>query len=91
MVDLTKLSALKLQDLYDKRQAKSSVNRKALINAGRGMERGNEIYAKGIAKADALSIEYVAITDALREVISEMESRKYYHGSLNPIKRRVIA
>ena len=88
MTDLTKLSAAKIEALYAKRQAACSVNCTALINAGRGMERGNEITAKGVAGADTLSVEYVALSNAVQEVISEMEARKRYHGGLKPIKRK---
>ena len=88
MPDLTKISARQIEALYVKRQAACSVNCTALINAGRGMERGSEIYAKGIAAADPLSIEYVKLTDEVQAVISEMEARKRYHGSCAPIKRR---
>jgi hypothetical protein len=87
MADLAKLSARQIEALYVKRQAACSANCTALINAGRGMERGNEIYAKGIAGADLLSIDYVRLTDAVQLVIAEMESRKRWHGSLKPIKR----
>ena len=87
MTDLSKLSAAKIEALYVKRQAACSVNCTALINAGRGMERGNEIYAKGKAGADTLSVEYVSLTDAVHLVIMEMEARRRYHGSLKPIKR----
>jgi len=89
-VDVTKISARQLEALYAKRQAKCSANCNALINAGRGMERGNEIYAKGKASADALSIEYVALTDSIREVTDEMAARKRWHGSLKPIRRGVF-
>jgi hypothetical protein len=88
-MDITKLSERKLQELYDKRQARCSINCTALINAGRGMERGNEIYAKGVTGTDPLSIEYKESTDAVRVVIDEMNARKRWHGSLKPIKRRV--
>lgn len=88
MADVAKLSARQLSALYDKRQAACSVNCTALINAGRALERGNEIYAKGIAGADALSIEYVKTTDAVRIVIDEMNARKRWHGSLKPIQNR---
>lgn len=84
---IAKLSARQLEALYEKRQAVCSKNCTSLINAGRGMERGGEIYAKGKAGADALSVEYVRATDAVRLVIAEMEARKRWHGSLNPIKR----
>jgi hypothetical protein len=87
-MDITKLSAAKLQALYDRRQAVSSVNCTALINAGRGMERGGEIYAKGVARADPLSIEYVECTDAVQEAIAEMDARRRWHGTLRPIKRK---
>lgn len=87
MVDLAKLSANKLQALYYKRQAACSVNCTALINAGRGMERGGEIYAKGKAGADPLSIEYMRLTDAVQSVIAEMDARKRYGGDLRPIRR----
>lgn len=88
-LDITRLSARKLEELYAKRQATCSANCKALINAGRGMERGNEIYAKGKAlDADPLSLEYAHCTDAVRIVIDEMNARKHWHGSLKPIKRR---
>jgi hypothetical protein len=80
MPDLAKLSARQIEALYAKRQEACSVNCTALINAGRGMERGNEIYAKGIAGADPLSIEYVRATDAVQLVIAEMESRKRWRA-----------
>ena len=88
MVDLAKLSARQIEALYAKRQAACSANCTALINAGRGMEKGNEIYAKGKACEDILSVEYVACTDAVQLVIVEMESRKRWHGSLKPIRRK---
>lgn len=87
MVDVTKLSAAKIEALYARRQAACSINNRALIDAGRGMERGNDIYAKGAAGADPLSVEYKRATDAVQEVIAEMEARKRYHGGLKPIKR----
>lgn len=87
---LSKLSARQIEALYAKRQAACSVNCTALINAGRGMERSNEIYAKGIAKADALSIDYVRLTDDVRAVIDEMESRKRWGGTYAPIRRRAV-
>lgn len=87
MTDLATLSSRKLEALYAKLQAKCSLNCTALINAGRGMERGNEIYAKGAAGIDQLSIEYVKHSDAVQIVIAEMEARKRYHGTLRPIKR----
>lgn len=89
MVDVAKLSARAIEALYAKRQAACSVNCTALINAGRGMERGGEIYTKGIAGADPLSIEYVKVTDAVREVIDEQDARKRWGGDLKPIRRRV--
>ena len=82
MTDLTKLSAAKIEALYAKRQAACSANRTALINAGRGMERGSEIRTK----SDPLSLEYVVLSDAVQLVIAEMEARKRYHGGLKPIK-----
>jgi len=88
MVDVTKLSAAKIEALYAKRQEACSANCTALINAGRGMERGNEIYAKGKAGADPLSVEYVRLTDEVQEVIAEMAARKRYHGGLKPIRPR---
>lgn len=90
MVDVVKLSERAIQALYDKRQAACSINCTALINAGRGMERGNEIYAKGVAGGDQLSIEYRRLSDAVQEVIREMDARRRYHGSLRPLKRRAI-
>lgn len=87
MVDVTTLSAAKIEALYARRQEACSINCRALINAGRGMERGNEIYAKGAAGADPLSVEYVRLTDEVQEVIAEMEARKRWHGGLKPIKR----
>lgn len=86
-MDLTKLSARAIQALYDKRQTACSVNCRAFIIAGRGLERGAEIYAKGVAGVDPLSIKYVALTDALQEVFGEMAARKRWHGDLKPIKR----
>jgi len=84
---LNLLSARELEALYIRRQRDRSANCSALIAAGRGMERGNEIYAKGKANADRLSVEYVVFTEAVQLVISEMEARKRWHGSLKPIKR----
>jgi hypothetical protein len=82
MTDITKLSAAKLQALYDKRSAACSVNCSKLIDAGRGMERPTEIRTK----TDALSLEYVALAEAFYAVVAEMDARKRYHGSLKPIK-----
>lgn len=87
MPDLSKLSAAKLQALYDKREAACSANCTALIAAGRGMERGNETRAKAaLPDADALSLEYIKVRDACAEVVSEMDYRKRWHGSLKPVK-----
>ena len=88
MPDVTTLSARAIEALYDKRQAACSINCTALINAGRGMEKGREIYAKGLAGADPLSVEYVKLTDAVRIVIDEQDARKRYHGTLKPIRRK---
>lgn len=88
MADLSKLSAAKIEALYAERSEACSANCRALIAAGRGMERGSEIYAKGKAiDADPLSIEYVTTTDAFREVADEIEARKRWHGSTKPIRR----
>jgi len=89
-MNISKLSAAKIEVLYEKRQKACSVNCTALINAGRGMERGSEIYAKGKAGVDTLSIEYVKLSAAFQEVVQEMEARKRWHGNLKPIKRKII-
>ena len=87
MTDLTKLSAAKLEALYAKRSDASSVNCNKFIEAGRGMERPAQIRTQ----TDALSLEYVALNDALCAVVDEMNARKRYHGSLKPIKRPIFA
>jgi hypothetical protein len=85
---IEKLSARELETLYDKRLAARLANNAALIAAGRGMERGNEIYARGLAGTDSLSIDFVKVTDAFQVVVLEKEARMRWHGSLKPIRRR---
>lgn len=82
MLDLTKLSAAKIEALYVKRSEASSVNCRKFIDAGRGMERPTQIRTQ----TDELSLEYVALNEALQVVVAEMDARKRYHGSLKPIK-----
>lgn len=80
---IDKLSAREIETLSDKRYALVSANTRALINAGFGNSRGNEIRAMDHPLAD----EYRRVNDSWQEVVSEMESRKRYSGTLKPIKR----
>ncbi|MPZ19548.1 MAG: hypothetical protein GEV06_16755 [Luteitalea sp.] len=83
MPDLTKLSAAKLQALYDKRYAAVSANCTALIEAGFGNMRGSEIRAMD----HPLAGEHRRVNDSFYEVVAEQDARKRWHGSLKPIKR----
>ncbi len=83
MVDISRLSAAKLEALYDKRSELNSAACKACIAAGLGMVRHNDLAATGHEAA----IHYLVTFNSLHEVVSEMGDRKRWHGSLKPIKR----
>ena len=85
-MELSKISAAKLEALYKKRGQAVSKNCDAMIAAGRGHEKSWDILAKGKAGTDVLSVEYFNLSKAVGEVISEMEARRTYHGNLKPIK-----
>jgi hypothetical protein len=87
LMEITKLSAAKLETLYAKRQAVSSQVCSALIQAGYGMERGSDTRARAETTGDALAVKYVETSDATYEVVREIEARKTYQGNLRPIKR----
>lgn len=88
MIDLTKLSAAKLQALYEKRSAISHATCKAAIAAGFGHMRGSEIREMAAtAAAPEWAKDYVAAHDAFFAVVDEQNERKRYHGSMRPIKR----
>ena len=56
----------------------------ALIEAGRGMERGSETRTK----SDPLSLDYIREYDKFSAIVNEMEARKRYHGGTQRIIRR---
>lgn len=56
----------------------------ALIEAGRGMERGSETRAK----SDPLSLDYIRENDRFTDIVFEMEARKRYHGGTQRIIRK---
>ncbi len=85
MKPIDKLSARELQALNDKRYKLVTSNNRALIDAGFGEVKGNDIRAMDHPLAE----EYRRVNEAWQEVISEMEARKRYHGELKPIKRRL--
>jgi hypothetical protein len=86
--DYTKLSEARLRATYEKAQAKTSAIVSKLINAGYGNERGSETRARARSTNDPLAASFVNEWDIFQNIVDEMESRRRWHGSLKPIKRR---
>jgi hypothetical protein len=81
---LEMLTASEIKKAYDKSLALCLTNNKALISAGRGMERGSETRAK----ADPLALEYIRLNDAFNAINDEIRARKLYHGGMQRIIRK---
>lgn len=79
------MTAAEIKKAYDKASDLCSINNRALINAGRGMERGSETRAK----SDPLALEYVRLNDAFAAIVQEMDLRKRWHGGTQRIIRKV--
>jgi hypothetical protein len=88
MTNLSKLSAAKLQALYEKRTALASKLCRDLINAGFGSEKHQDTRKRAAETGDALAVAYVMASDAQHECYDEEQARMRYHGSRKPIKRR---
>jgi len=79
--ELTRMPAGQLRNYAGRFSVASSENCKALIAAGRGLERGTETRAK----SDPLSLAYIAVNDAWNAATSEQAARRRYHGGDGPI------
>ena len=86
--DYTKLSEAPLRAAYEKALVKTSAINSKLTAAGYGNERGSETRARARSTNDPLAVSYVNEMDTFQNIVDEMESRKRWHGSLKPIKRR---
>lgn len=92
-MDITKLSAAKIEALREKRDAIDSAVGTAAIAAGMGnwrpSDRDAALAGDRPASPEELAIcrDWKAAADARWEVIAEMEARRRWHGSLKPIKR----
>lgn len=93
MSDLSKLSAARIEALYEKRFAADSDVTKRCIAAGmhdwRPGDRDAALRGDRAASDEQIAIaaEWKASADAFFAVADEMEQRKRWHGSLKPIKR----
>lgn len=94
-MDIAKLSARKLNELLEKRDVEKCRLRDAVIAAGFGEWRGNELreFAKGSSLLSKVVLvrEYLAASDAWQEANAELDARRRYHGGDKPIKRSVLA
>lgn len=80
---LDMMTASEIAKAYDKARKTTSDICTKLINAGRGMERGNETRQK----TDPLSLEYIRENDRFNAIVNEIEARKRYHGGTQRIRR----
>ena len=81
---LDMMTAAEIKRAYDKASAVTSQICTALIEAGRGMERGSETRAK----SDSLSLDYIRENDRFCAIVNEIEARKRYHGGTQRIIRK---
>lgn len=86
--DIRLFSAKKFQAELEKRYARHSAVIKALIEAGRGMETGQQTLELAEARGDALSIEYRDASKSYFDAHAERSDRLKYHGTLKPIRRK---
>lgn len=86
-MNLSKLSASKLQALTAKRGDALSALTSQLIQAGYGRERASETRSRAAETGDALALAYVRAMDEAQACYDEESARKRYQGNLNPIKR----
>lgn len=83
MKPLDKLSARELETLEAKRGSAVLANNRALIDAGFGSVRGNDIRAMNHPLAE----EYRQTNDAWQATLAEIAARRSWSGTLKPIKR----
>lgn len=88
MPDLSKLSARKLEELAEKRRARTSRATSMLIEAGYANERCGDTIKRAEATGDPLAVEFAAAVAAERPVIEEKEARRRWHGTLDPIRQK---
>lgn len=81
---LDMMTASEIQKAYDKANAVTLVAGRALIDAGRGIERCSETRTK----SDPLSLEYIRANDAFNAINDEITARKRYHGGMQRIIRK---
>ena len=86
-MDIKKLSAVKLEALYETRDKAVRDLVDAMINAGRGHETNQDIREAAKRGYDPLAFAYCSALDAENEARHEMDRRKRYHGTLKPIKQ----
>ena len=80
---LDTMPAGQLAKAYDKAFAEVSAINRALIDAGRGSERGSETQEK----SDPLSLRYIAANDRFSAIVEEQRARRSWHGGTGPIRR----
>lgn len=91
MVDLSALSAAKLNALIAKRESTHSAILNETIAAGYGQVRHNDIVRLARDEKTPLLVDYVAASDSLNEARQELSYRMRYHGSDKPIRRPASA
>lgn len=91
MADLSKMPAKKLHALIAKREAERGAALDAMITAGMGMMRHNEIELLAKLSCPEYDTEiarrYLSTRSAWLEANEELDARKRYHGGDKPIKR----
>ncbi len=95
MTDLTKLSAGKIDALYEKRFEADRLSCHEAVNAGLGNWRYSDMRdalegRRSDATDEQLDVmrKREATSAAFNEVVQEIKSRQAYHGSHKPIRRR---
>jgi len=92
-MDITKLSARKLEDLYNARFRDDAAQCQICIQAGMGnwtpRQRDAALRGDYPATDEQLVIcrDWLRTSMAFREVIDEQDQRKRYHGTTKPIRK----
>ena len=81
-MDVTKLSANKLEAVGDKIDAEFWKVVDEMIAAGRGLDKPSDIFRR----TDPLSVKYTELFQKNADIGSEVARRLEHHGSLKPIK-----
>lgn len=91
MVDLSKLSAKRLDAEIDKRRIADGEGLTALIAGGYGETTGNQLDAMVKAgQASQMVIEARKASHAYHAALDEQDKRRRYHGSDKPIKAKPV-